>query len=74
MVFESQRKSLIQHCEYILSGQKFIKNAKNGPIWRVFENVQLVVKECYKTGQFQLVDNAKINNLIPDILVDFQTL
>ena len=34
-VFENQRKSLIQHCErsyvYILSGQKFIKNAKNGP-------------------------------------------
>ena len=23
---------------YILSGQKFIKNAKNGPFWRVFEN------------------------------------
>ena len=22
---------------YILSGQKFIKNAKNGPFWRVFK-------------------------------------
>ena len=36
-VFENHRKSLIQHCElrsyvYILSGQKFIKNAKNGLI------------------------------------------
>ena len=24
---------------YILSGQKLIKNAKNGPFWRVFENL-----------------------------------
>ena len=45
-------------CVYILSGQKFIKNAKNGPIWRVFENVKLVVIECYQTGQFQLVDTG----------------
>ena len=29
---------------YILSGQKFIKNAKNGPIWRVFEKLILAVK------------------------------
>ena len=37
---------------YILSGQKLIKNAKNGPFWRVFENVKLAVKQCYQTGQF----------------------
>ena len=37
---------------YILSVQKFIKNAKNGPIWRVFENLKLAVKQCYQTGQF----------------------
>ena len=24
---------------YILSGQKLIKNAKNGPFWRVFEKL-----------------------------------
>ena len=36
----------------ILSGQKFIKNAKNGPFWRVFENLKLAVKQCYQTGQF----------------------
>ena len=39
---------------YILSGpsgQKFIKNAKNGPLWRVFENLKLGVKQCYQTGQ-----------------------
>ena len=28
---------------YILSGQKFIKNAKNGQIWRVFENATFLV-------------------------------
>ena len=37
---------------YILSGQKLIKNAKNGSFWRVFENLKLVVKQCYQTGQF----------------------
>ena len=37
---------------YILSGQKLIKNAKNDPFWRDFENLKLVVKQCYQTGQF----------------------
>ena len=37
---------------YILSGQKLIKNAKNGPIRRVFENLKIAVKQCYQTGQF----------------------
>ena len=37
---------------YILSGQKLIKNARNGPFWRVFENLKLAVKQCYQTGQF----------------------
>ena len=37
---------------YILSGQKFIKNAKNDSFWRVFENLKLAVKQCYQTGQF----------------------
>ena len=36
---------------YILSGQKLIKNAKNGSFWRVFENLKLAVKQCYQTGQ-----------------------
>ena len=36
---------------YILSGQKLIKNAKNGPFWRVFEKLKLAVKQCYQTGQ-----------------------
>ena len=56
-VFENHRKSLIQHCERSelrlhLSGQELIKNAKNGPFWRVFENLKLAVKQCYQTGQF----------------------
>ena len=38
--------------DYIMSRQKFIKNAKNGPFWRVFENFKLAVKHCYQTGQF----------------------
>ena len=38
---------------YISNGQKFIKNAKNGPIWRVFENLKFAVKQCYQTDQFQ---------------------
>ena len=29
---------------YILSGQKLIKNAKNGPFWRVFENLKLKIQ------------------------------
>ena len=37
---------------YILSGQKLIKNAKNGQFWQVFENLKLAVKQCYQTGQF----------------------
>ena len=36
---------------YILSGQKLIKNAKNDPFWRVFENLKLAVKQCYQTCQ-----------------------
>ena len=38
---------------YILSGQKFIEIAKNGPFWRVFENLKLAVKQCYQTCQFE---------------------
>ena len=37
---------------YILSEQKLLKNAKNGPFWRVFENLKLAVKQCYQTVQF----------------------
>ena len=52
-LFENYSKSLILHCGkasyvYIISGQKF-KNAKNGPFWRVFENLKLGEKQCYQS-------------------------
>ena len=49
---------------YILNRKKFIKNAKNGPFWRVFENLKLAVKQCYQTSHFlkgqKLEEKAKI--------------
>ena len=39
---------------YILSGQKFIKNAKNGPFWRVFDKPEA----C---GQTVLPDRSVFN-------------
>ena len=59
---ENRSKSRIQRCERSelrshLSGQKFIKNAKNGPLWRVFENS--VTRQVNLT---KLVENAKIEN------------
>ena len=47
-VFENHRKSLNQHCER----SELRLHAKNGPFWRVFENLKLAVKQCYQTGQF----------------------
>ena len=44
-------------CVYILSGQKFIKNAKNGPIWRVVEYLKILVKQCYQKGLIELDKN-----------------
>ena len=32
---------------YILSGQKFIKNANNGQFWQALETRKLAVKQCY---------------------------
>ena len=51
---------------YILSGQKLIKNAKNGPIWRIFETKDYGQTELsdrsVETGQ-KLVENAKIQKI-----------
>ena len=46
---------------YILGGQKFIKNAIDGPFWRVFENLKLAVEQCYQAGQ--LMENAKYGKI-----------
>ena len=48
---------------YILSGQKFIKNAKKCRILRVLENLKFAVKQYYQTGNFnatKIGKNAKI--------------
>ena len=37
---------------YIWSGQKLIKNAKNGQFGEFFEKLKLAVKQCYQTGHF----------------------
>ena len=63
---------------YILSGQKLIKNAKNGPIWRVFWKSEacgqtVLPNRSVLIGQ-NLVENAKIEKFKCDILGDFQTL
>ena len=55
---------------YILSGQKLIKNAKNGPFWQVFETLKLAVKYCYQKFQ-KLVENAKIQKFKCNISGDF---
>ena len=57
VVWKSQKKvsfNIVSAANYvyILSGQKLIKMAKNGPFWWVFENVKLAVKQCYQTDQF----------------------
>ena len=54
-VVENLPKSRIQNCERSelhlhLGGHKFIRNAKNGQFWRVFECLN--VERCYQTGQF----------------------
>ena len=56
-VFENHRKVSFNIASeasyvYILSGQKFIKKAKNDPFWQVFEHLKLAIKQCYQTVQF----------------------
>ena len=47
---------------YILSGQKFIKNALNGPFLRVFENLCFgyVVKKSFLKTNILVHDREKI--------------
>ena len=40
---------------FILSGQKLIKNAKNGRFWRVFENLKLTVQQCSQTDHYEII-------------------
>ena len=83
-VFENYRKSLIQHFERSELGlhfewtQKLIKYDKKCHFWRVFENLNLAVKQCYQTGHFKYDKNwwkvPKVKNQKCDILSSFQTL
>ncbi len=62
---------------YILSGQKLIKNAKNGPFWRSFEKPEacgqtVLPDRSVLIGQ-KLVEKAKIQTFKCDILSNFQT-
>ena len=53
-VFENHKKkvsfNIASEASYVYKSS--LKNAKNGPIWRVFENLKLAVKQSYQTGQF----------------------
>ena len=54
-VFENPQKSLIASeasYDYILSRQKFVKNAKSVEFLAIFENLKLAVKKCYQTDWF----------------------
>ena len=55
MQFDEKKSTLtvFKNHIYILSKQKFIKNAKNGPILSTFEILKLAVKQCYQTDQFK---------------------
>ena len=53
-VSKPQKKSH-QHCErselrLYFKWTKVHQNAKNGQFWRVFENLNLKVKQCYQMG------------------------
>ena len=76
---KNYRKSLIQASYvYIMSGQKFIKNAKKwsnlASFWKPEACGQTVLPDrSILIGQ-KLVENAKIESLKCDIFGDFQTL
>ena len=71
-VFKNHRKS------YVHTNQKFIKNAKNGPFRRFFENPEMqsnsVTRQVNFNRKKKMMENAKIEKLKCDILGDFQTL
>ena len=83
-MFENHRKSLALNkvseakYVYILSGQKLLKNAKNGSFWRFFDKPEacgqtVLPDRSLFIGQ-KLVENAKIKRFKCDILSNFQTM
>ena len=78
-VFENHRKSLIASeasYVYILIGQKFIKNAKNGQFWWSFWKPeacgQAALPDRSVLSKQKLVENTKIVKFKWDFLVDFK--
>ena len=62
---------------YILSGQKFIKNGKNGQFgefWKPEACSQTVLPDRLILMRQKLVENAKIEKIKCDILSNFQTM
>ena len=62
-VFENDINGLIRHCERSelrlhFEWTKDNQNVKNGQFVRVFENLNLAVKQCYQTGHFWLDKNS----------------
>ena len=57
---------------YILSVQKFIKNAKNASFWKPEADGQTVLPDRLISIGQKLVDNAKIENFKWEILGDVQ--
>ena len=51
-ITEKGAVNMKSEASYNWSGQKVLKNAKNGPFWRVFEDLKFAAKQCYQTGQF----------------------
>ena len=52
-IIEKVSFNIASEASYIyMSGEKFIKKAKNVQFWRVFENLKFEVKQCYQTGQY----------------------
>ena len=59
---------------YILSGQKSIKNGKNGEFWKLEACGQIVLPDRSVLMGQKLVENAKIQKFNCDILSNFQTM
>ena len=61
-IFGAQRLKITEKVSFNIASEAsyvyFIKNAKNGQFWRVFEIMKLTVKQCFQKGQ-KLADNAQ---------------
>ena len=53
----NKRGEVYKSREWFRSLRSLNHNDKNDPLWRVFENLKLAVKQCYQTGQFYTDEN-----------------